>query len=246
MFESTDYLATARTRYTDQFKDAVNFDILMIVWMFGYQDLQDTLISMIDIKDVDKARGVQLDVIGDIVGQPRTLEQIDATGFFGFYGDSAAKSFGSLDNSGGGLYNSLYSSDSFGTISLPDSSYRAFIKTKILSNNAGGTAEEIITATQALFSVEDVELIDDGEESGVFTLNIGRKWNDDELSAFPGLDETAIANRLLPKPAGVRIGFIDERLTETLAAVNAYSDAIDYLFNTVNVDLYDTIGDDKF
>lgn len=246
MFEEIEYIDIARTRYTDQFKNSVNFDLLMLIWMFGFQDLQKEFIGLIDIKDVDKAKGVQLDVIGDIVGQPRTLENIDATGFFGFYEDSGAKSFGSLENTGGGPYLSLYSSAASGTAYLADAPYRSFIKAKIQSNNAGGTPEEVIQATKALFSVDSVELIENTEESGSFTLSIGRNWNDEGLSAFPGLDETVIAERLLPKPAGVRIDFIDERLTDTLGAVDNYENVASYLYNTVNVNLYDTIGDDKF
>lgn len=207
MFDEISYLDIARTRYTDQFKNSANFDILMIIWMFGFQDLQKEFISLLSIKDVDRAKGVQLDIIGDIVGQPRTLESIDSTGFFGFQSDPGAQPFGTLEDGSGGVYSSLYESGSAGTIALPDGSYRAFIKAKILSNNTGGTPEDVIAATMALFSVETVEILNDPSESGVFSLYIGRAWNDPNGTSFPGLDETIIAERLLPKPVGVRIEY---------------------------------------
>ncbi len=246
MFEEIEYIDIARTRYTDQFKNSVNFDLLMLIWMFGFQDLQEEFIGLLDIKDVDKAKGVQLDIIGEIVGQPRTLESIDATGFFGFQSDPGAQPFGTLTDGSGGIYNSLYESGSAGTISLPDGSYRAFIKAKILSNNAGGTPEEVIAAAQALFSTDYVELLNDVTESGVFSLYIGRPWNDPDGTAFPGLDETVLAERLLPKPVGVRIEYIDVAIGDTIAAVDNFESAANYLFSTVNVSLYETIGDDKF
>ncbi len=245
MFENIDYLSVARSRYTDQFKDSVNFDILMIVWMMGYQEIQETLLSLITIKDVDAATGVQLDVIGDIVGQPRTLENIDATGYFGFYSDPGAQPFGSLSTASGGIYNSLYDSGSSGNTSLPDGTYRSFIKAKIISNNSAGTSEDIITAARALFSTDIVEFGDD-PTSGVFSLYIGRPWNDEALTAFPGLDETVVATRLLPIPAGVRIEFRDSGEYETFYAVNRYETAANALDTTVNIELYKTIGEDKF
>lgn len=246
MFEEIEYIDIARARYTDQFKNSVNFDILMLIWMFGFQDLQKEFIGLLDINDVDKAKGVQLDIIGDIVGQPRTLEDIDATGFFGFQSDPGAQPFGTLTDGSGGIYNSLYESGSAGTISLPDGSYRAFIKAKVLSNNTGGTPEEVITAAQALFSTDYVELLNDITESGVFSLYIGRPWNAPDGTAFPGLDETVIAERLLPKPVGVRIEFVDVEIGATISAVSNWESAANQLFSTVGLNLYQYIGDDKF
>lgn len=242
MFDEENYLEVARGRYTDQFKESPNFDYLMMIWLMGYEEIQETFINLLDIKDVDKAYGSQLDVIGNIVGQPRTLEDIDSTGFFGFSEDSAALSFGSVSNSAGGLYVSVNQETTTGYVELPDSLYRYFIKAKISSNNAGGTPEEVISSAMSLFSTETVELLDGGSESGVMSLYIGRPWNDEELSSFPGLDETDIANRLLPKPAGVRIDFVDVAIVPTLLAVDRYEAAANRLYYVANTDTYQKLG----
>jgi hypothetical protein len=246
MFETINYMDTARTRYTDQFKGSINFDYLMLVWMLGYQELQEVFLELITINDIDQASGVQLDVIGAIVGQPRTLEDIDATGFFGFSSDAGAKSFGSTENAAGGLYLSLYQQDASGAFLLPDNAYRSFIKAKVLSNNSGGTPEDIIQSAQAVFQTSTVELTENSTESGSLSLYIGRDWNDEQLTAFPGLDETVVAERLLPIPVGVSVEYTNTPVGTTLQAVDSFEEASNYLSSVANISLYDNIGDDKF
>ncbi len=247
-FDEIDYLQQARDRITYQFKDSPNLDTLIKIWLEGYQDLQKTFLDIQLINDVDLASGAQLDVIGEIVGQPRQLVSISTTGFFGFEEDPGAKSFGTLKDSSGGIYFSLDDPDS-GNVTLADPLYRLFIKAKIRSNNAGGSPEEVIDAAADLFQTDVVELLEgdpDDIEPAVFSLHIGRPWNDEQETVFPGLDETDIANRLLPKPVGVRIIFTDIGVTETLNAVDNWVTASDELYTLANVTYPATIGDDQF
>ncbi len=247
-FTEKDYLEIARTRITWQFKDSPNLDTLIKIWLEGYQGVQKTLLDIRLINDVDTATGAQLDVIGDIVGQPRELVNVSSTGYFGFLEDAGAKSFGSLKNSSGGIWYSL-DDPATGTVTLFDPLYRLFIKAKIRNNNAGGTPEEVIAATRDLFQTDQVELLEgdpDGLEGAVFTLSIGRPWNDEDLTVFPGLDETDIASRLLPKPVGVRIIFVDTFITPTLEAVNNWVEASDQLYTLANFTYPDTIPEDGF
>ncbi len=95
-FEEKDYLQIANSRITWQFQDSPNLETLIKIWLQGYQEIQKSLIDIQLINDVDLASGVQLDVIGDIVGQPRQLVSISSTGFFGFLEDPGAKTFGTL------------------------------------------------------------------------------------------------------------------------------------------------------
>lgn len=247
-FDETDYLEQARARITWQFEDSPNLDTLIKIWLEGYQDLQETLLNIRLINDVDTASGAQLDVIGEIVGQPRQLINVSATGYFGFEEDPGAKSFGSLKNPQGGFYYGLDDPGS-GTIILFDDVYRTFIKAKIINNNAGGTPEEVIAATRDIFSTSTVELLEgdpDDLEGAIFALGIGRPWNDTNLTVFPGLDETDIANRLLPKPAGVRIIYIDVLVGETLEVVETWKTASDILYTLANVTYLNTIPEDGF
>lgn len=247
-FDEKDYLDIARSRITWQFKNSDNLDTLIKIWLQGYQEIQKSFIDIQLINDVDLASGAQLDVIGDIVGQPRELVSVSSTGFFGFLEDPGAKSFGSVKNSSGGIYYSVDDPDS-GNITLADPLYRLFIKAKIRNNNAGGTPEEVIAAAQDLFQTDTVELIEgdpDDIEGAIFALSIGREWNDEDLTVFPGLDETDIASRLLPKPVGVRIVFIDVLYSATLEASSNWVTASDQLYNLANITYPNTIPEDGF
>ena len=239
-----DYLEEARSRITWQFRESDNLDTLLRIWLNGYQEIQNTLLQVQLINDVDIAQGKQLDVIGDIVGQPRELVNVSSTGYFGFLEDPGAKSFGSLKNSSGGVYYSVSDPES-GTIELADTLYRLFVKAKIRNNNAGGTPEEVIAATKDLFQTDTVELLEgdpDNLEGAVFSLAIGREWNDDVLTVFPGLDETVIADRLLPKPSGVRIIYVDVLVIPTLEAVNNWEVAASGLDSLANTTFEENLG----
>lgn len=206
------YFEIEEQRITSQFNEAVNLKNLLKVWSNGYQELQETLLDIAEINDIETAQGYNLDVIGEIVGQPRDLLEVSSSGHFGFEQDPGARSFGSVSNDRGGIYYSLYD-PATGNTTLNDLSLRLFIKAKVLLNNAGSTPEDIILAAKYLFQTNNVELYEggsDANEPAVFSLYIGRPWNDVEETFFPGLDETAIADRLLPRPAGVRIEYVNE------------------------------------
>lgn len=238
--EEKDYLAEAMSRITWQFKDSSNIETLMRIWLGGYQEIQKVLLEMQLINDVDIATGAQLEVIGDIVGQPRELVNVNSTGFFGFESDSGAKPFGSTSNGAGGLYYSIYDPAS-GNIQLSDGLYKLFIKAKIRNNNTGGSPEDIIAAAKDIFQTDTVELLE-GDYADIY-LYIGRPWNDDSLTVFPGLDETAIAARLLPIPAGVQINYEDLSTLGSLRAAQGFSTASDELYYTANTVFPNNIPD---
>lgn len=228
-----DYAEIARTRITEQFKGKENIDRLMRMWLEGYQEIQEVILELFGVLDIDSARGEQLEIIGEIVGQPREVVEIDVTGYFGFEGNTAAKSFGSLDNDQGGIYYSLRDPLT-GSVVLSDSLYRSFIKAKIIDNNAGGSAEDIIVAAKEILGVDYVEITENGNAS--MSINIGRRaWNDPQHTAFPGLDEAALARKLLPFPVGVKINFIDEPVKASpLTSIEEWEEASDRLWETAN------------
>jgi hypothetical protein len=241
-----DYVDEAEGRVTEQFKDKVNFLNLIRLWIDGFDEVQKTLLDIEGIKDIEESSGVQLDNIGNIIGQPRELTDISATGFFGFESDPGAQPFGSIDNDRGGLYYSLRDPESaVGVISLSDYLYKTFLRSKIVQNNAGGTPEEIIQVVKGIFNPSIVELFEGGsdpDEPAVFTLAIGRDWNDPEETVFPGLDETQIADRLIPKPVGVRIEYINIQVDPTLLAVNTmWEQASNNLYRVVNQEIFQNL-----
>lgn len=232
--EEKDYLEIAKTRITEQFKGKETLESLMEMWLEGYQEIQAVILDLFDVLDIDTARGEQLDIIGAIVGQPREVVAIDALGYFGFEGDTSALSFGSTENNEGGVYYSIRDPLT-GSVVLSDRLYRAFIRAKIISNNAGSTGEDIIRAAKQVFQTGYVELTENGDTS--ISLNIGRRaWNDPEESAFPGLDEASLAQILLPFPAGVDVDFVNTpQQPDPSLEVNNWNQASLDLYNTAHV-----------
>lgn len=203
-FVKEDYLGLARERYTDYFQEMVVFDKYIELVHTQLEDIQECLKDMMQRRWVETARGVQLDNIGEIVGQPRDLFESVIIYYFGFQGASGAQSYGTVNNPAiGGRYKSV-NDPFFGNRYLNDSEYRALIKIKILKNNTKGLINEFVEMTRILYSVDTVTYT---EADGTITINIGRDFNDPNLSFFKGLDEIQLAERYLPLPIGIKLEF---------------------------------------
>ena len=119
-FEIVEYLEVARERVTEQFKRKEVFDKYLQILLAGDMDIQETLEELMQLRSIDTAVGVQLDNIGEIVGQPRELLEADLYEYFGFQGAPNAQSMGtSGDPSVGGLFYS-YGTPFGGNVNLDD------------------------------------------------------------------------------------------------------------------------------
>lgn len=67
----TDYLARARARYLEQYKDKANFDALASVFVAKLQEIEDAFWQLYEERTLDSAVGVQLDVLGRILNIAR-------------------------------------------------------------------------------------------------------------------------------------------------------------------------------
>ena len=72
-FSIVDYLEEGRSRVTEQFKDKNVFDKYLQLLLGGKIELQEVFRQLMQERSIDTATGAQLDIIGDIVGQPREL-----------------------------------------------------------------------------------------------------------------------------------------------------------------------------
>lgn len=82
-FEIVEYLTEARSRYTQQFlydpvedEGAKVFDKYIQVLLGGKIELQEVFRQLMQDRSLDTATGAQLDSIGEIVGQSRTLVNV--------------------------------------------------------------------------------------------------------------------------------------------------------------------------
>jgi hypothetical protein len=202
-FEVVEYLEEARSRVTDQFKDKPVFDKFVQLMLSNNINIQLALKDLMQKRSIDTAEGVQLDILGDIVGQPRVLLSTDLIRYFAFQGSPEAQGFGSTDNpTVGGLFYSFGDPLSGNTL-LNDAQYRLFIRAKIMKNITTATTEEMISFIRFVFGAVVVAISQGNAE---FTLLVGR-----ELTSFERLLLTYTSNidgydaPFLPKPVGVRV-----------------------------------------
>lgn len=202
------YLDVARSRVTEQFKteDHPIFDKYLQLLLGGKIELQEVFRQLMQERSIDTAIGAQLDIIGEIVGQPRELIDTALLTYFAYLGYPEAESYGDLTNpSVGGFYKGLNDPLAGNTL-LNDDQYRLFIKAKIIKNSTNVTPNQFIQFIQFVFGI-DVNLIM-AEGNAEFTVMMGR-----ELSSFEKVllnyvsYSSGYPSRFVPKPIGVRINF---------------------------------------
>lgn len=204
--EQIDYLAEAQDRLTSQFQDKeiVNLYLELLIWQ--QYELQQVFTDLIQKRSIDTATGATLDLLGEIVGQPRELIDADLIEYFAFNGYPLAASYGDLNNSSlGGQYWDLNKSLA-GNVLLSDEQYRLFIKAKIIKNTTRATPNEFLNFIKFVFGAPASLILAEG--GAEFTILVGK-----ELSAFEQVLLTYVSSSsgyssyFVPKPAGVRINF---------------------------------------
>lgn len=204
-FVEQDYLSIARERVTEQFKGKDVFDRFLQILLAGDADIQEALKDLMQLRSIDTAVGVQLDNIGEIVGQPRELLEADLYEYFGFQGGVNAQSMGTTqDATIGGLFYS-FGTPFGGNVNLDDETYRKFIKAKIFKNITSSTPEEFITVVNTIF---DLPISITSEGDAQVTLMFGRILTSFERALLNYVSTSqGYPSRLIPKTVGVRINY---------------------------------------
>lgn len=204
-FQSVDYLEEARGRVTEQFKNKIVFDRYLQLMVQSNIEIEEVFRQLMQERSIDTAVGAQLDIIGDIVGQDRTLLSVDVLDYFGFQGKVNAGSFGTLeDPTAGEIFFSL-DSPVAGNVQLSDDVYRLFIKAKIAKNNTSATPEDTEQAIRMIFGVDKVQIT---EGVANFTVLVGKKLSSMERELLNYVSySSGYPSRLIPKPIGVGVKF---------------------------------------
>ncbi len=138
--------------------------------------------------DIDNNLGVQLDVIGRIVGTDRSsITDVQSTVVE--FGDDGQE-FGDIETQFSAGFISL-------DTQLSDSYFRSVIKTKVQQNNNDTTIDGIIRAVESIFENDVTATIIDNEDM-TFDIQISGVISDIEIYLILNKD-------LIPKPQGVRI-----------------------------------------
>lgn len=205
-FNEKEFISEARETVTQQFKDKVVFDKHLQLILRGMGEVQTVIKDLLQKRSINEAVGEQLDVIGRIVGQPRELISLDLYKFFAFQGYPNGATFGDLDDpSIGGEFYSL-GQPTGGNYLLDDSTYRLFIKSKIIKNNTASTPEELISFIQFIFGEDfPVYLVEGGAKCLIF---FGKDLSQLEKNLISYVSyELGYPSRLIPKTVGVLLEF---------------------------------------
>jgi hypothetical protein len=191
-----DHIALGRSRVATQYTESPKF-LAYLEGLLGYATTLEAVLDTISKQsDIDVAEGVNLDVLGDIVGISRIIPFSIPLQFFGFtdsvpvgmpYGEDGHIEIGSRFREEGELATA--------SSVLNDIEYRPLIRAKIIKNHSHGTGEDLIAGLKFIFDT-DLIIIDDNMNMTI-DIAIGRNLTFLEKALFD-LD-------ILPRPAGVRI-----------------------------------------
>lgn len=205
-FISEDYLEEARGNITQQFVDKKTIDLYLQLLLKQQEAIQQVFKDLLQKRSIDEATGAQLDIIGEIVGQPRELISVDLFDFFGFQGALKAGSYGDINNPTVGSRWYDFGQPVGGNVLLDDNTYRLFIKAKILKNTTASTPEDFIAFMNFMFGTTSTLYVAEGDAS--YTILFGRQLSDFEQVLLNYVSTSqGYPSRLIPKTVGVRINF---------------------------------------
>lgn len=194
-----DHLAVGRSRVAAQYTESQRFLAYIRALLASSAELEAVIQKVAEQVDIDLAEGVNLDVIGEIVGISRIIPASVQLAFFGFQDNAAALNFGEEGSQGIGARFYDEGEPYLATSVLNDPEFRLLIRAKIVKNHALGTNEDVIAGLAYLFgggmaiqvAVEDIGGM-------AIQVAVGR--------SLTYLEKVLISNMdVLPRPAGVRI-----------------------------------------
>jgi len=201
--DSLEYTEVAQSRKTGLFtNDNGVFEAIVTSITDLLEQYQTQYIYIYDnLLSIDNSSGVQLDMIGKIVGQDRVLANFFDTPYFGFQDAPLAQSFGTISNpSTGGKWRSVTNNNISENRLLTDDEYRRIIKARILKNNSDGTLNSLLSV---------INMIDNSSSASVTiskscncTINLVNPSN----ILYYFLTNRNNNDSIIPIPLGVRIG----------------------------------------
>lgn len=205
-FTIKDYLQEIRSRVTFSFEESIVFDKYLQLLTSPAIELQEVLRQLMQERSIDTAIGKQLDIIGEIVGQPRELIDANFIPFFGFEGAFEAQSYGDINNpSIGGFYWDFEQSLT-GNVLLNDDQYRLFIKAKILKNITRATPEDVIKFITFVFGANKVQITTDEFAEQALIL-VSDDMNQFEVALLKYFVEHRYKSYFVPKSLGIGYKF---------------------------------------
>jgi len=202
MSEPIDHEELALSRVITQYSESVKLLDYIKSVISQSADLETAWQAILNERWIDTAVGSQLDILGEIVGQPRVLIDATALFYFGYLGAVGAQSYGTVgDPSIGGRFKSL-DEPTTGNRTLIDDEYRFFIRARIIKNSIIPTSDNMAEFLNFLFQTPVTYVYDEYTGGMSYGIFIGK--------LLTANDKVFIMNTdLIPKVAAVRVNYFE-------------------------------------
>ena len=200
MAEKIDHKELAISRLATQFRESTNLIAYIRALLIEADTLEQVFCDLLEKRWIDTAEGVQLDILGAIVGQSREFVDAEIFEYFGFFDNPQSQSFGTLTDAGIGGRFRFVEEPTTGIRQLTDDEYRKFIRARITRNSTKSTPEDIIAQLRFIFETPLI-LFADGDT--MYEVSIGKILTLNEKSILKDTD-------IVPKTAGVQATYVTE------------------------------------
>lgn len=200
MAELINHKELAESRLATEYKQSVKLISYIKALLLEANTLESVFQNLLTERWIDTAKGVNLDILGSIVGQPRDIVAAELFGYFGFAVNLESGPFGSVSDPTLGDKFRAIGQPITGNRELSDEEYRIWIRARIAKNRTSSTPEDIISQLQLIFGTTQILFIDGNTE---YNVSIGRLLTGDEKSILLNFD-------IIPKTAGVRANYVTQ------------------------------------
>ena len=203
--EEQDYKTIARSRLTDRHRsDEVVLAILDTAIEIKEQRQAQYLEIASKLLDIDESTGKNLDLIGNLIGESRTLVNFIDRPYFGFMGARLAESYDV------GYWYSLYK-NKYGTLrTLSDEEYRRVLKARVIKNSSDNNRNSLLEVLNVLSGNTSTIVIEDVDNKAI---SVQVEDNDGLVSYY--LSKYKSDRNLIPVPLGRRIGISYSESSDT-------------------------------
>ena len=196
--QEQDYKTIARSRLTDRHRSDEPFLAILDTFIELKEERQKEYLALADtFLDIDKSTGKNLDVIGRLIGEERTLVNFIDRSYFGFLGARLSESYDI------GYWYSLYR-NKYGTLrTLTDEEYRRVLKARVIKNSSNSNRNSMLEVLNTLTGNTN-SIITETTDNGVITVEV---LDRDGLVSYY-LSKYKNDRNLIPVPMGRRLTVI--------------------------------------
>lgn len=193
--QEQDYKTIAHSRLTDRHRNDDVFLAILDTLIEIKEDRQQQYLSLGNtLLDIDNSTGKNLDLIGKLIGEERSLVNFIDRSYFGFLGARLAESYDV------GYWYSLYR-NRYGTLrTLTDDEYRRVLKARIIKNSSDSGRNSLLEVVNILTGNESSRISENTNNSSI-SLEV---FDTDGLASYY-LSQYKNDKNLIPVPMGRRL-----------------------------------------